>query len=61
MTSALQLFPMEKDKKIQSILNKLYDDMLEKPCSRQTKIIALGGGVVGDIAGFAAASYQRGN
>ena len=41
-------------------LNKLYDDMLEKPCSRQTTVIALGGGVVGDIAGFAAASYQRG-
>ena len=41
-------------------LNKLYDEMLEKPCSRQTTVIALGGGVVGDIAGFAAASYQRG-
>jgi hypothetical protein len=41
-------------------VNKLYDEMLEEPCSRQTTVIALGGGVVGDIAGFAAASYQRG-
>ena len=34
--------------------------MLEKKINRSATIIALGGGVVGDIAGFVAASYQRG-
>ncbi|MBI4291838.1 MAG: 3-dehydroquinate synthase [Betaproteobacteria bacterium] len=41
-------------------LNSVYDRLLEAHCDRQTTIIALGGGVVGDIAGFAAATYQRG-
>ena len=34
--------------------------MLEAHCDRKTTLLALGGGVVGDISGFAAASYQRG-
>lgn len=41
-------------------LNKVYDAMLARRCDRTTTIMALGGGVVGDIAGFAAATYQRG-
>jgi len=41
-------------------LNLVFDDLLKYRCERKTTIIALGGGVVGDIAGFAAASYQRG-
>ena len=41
-------------------LNLIFDALLESRHSRQTTIIALGGGVVGDMAGFAAASYQRG-
>ena len=41
-------------------LNTIYDGLLGAHCDRQTTIIALGGGVVGDMAGFAAASYQRG-
>ena len=41
-------------------LNTIYDYLLEHRCDRSTPIIALGGGVIGDIAGFAAASYQRG-
>jgi len=41
-------------------LNQIFDALLESGHSRQTTIIALGGGVVGDMAGFAAASYQRG-
>lgn len=42
------------------VLERIFDHLLEVPCSRQCTIIALGGGVVGDIAGFAAACYQRG-
>ena len=39
-------------------LNLIFDALLEKAHSRKTTIIALGGGVVGDMAGFAAACYQ---
>ena len=42
------------------ILNKVYTSLLENKHDRTTTVIALGGGVVGDIAGFAAASYLRG-
>lgn len=38
----------------------LYSSLLEKHCDRHTTLIALGGGVVGDVTGFAAATYQRG-
>ena len=42
------------------ILNEIYDALLAAHCDRTTTLIALGGGVVGDLAGFAAATYQRG-
>ena len=42
------------------VLNQIYDALLANRLDRNTTIIALGGGVVGDMAGFAAASYQRG-
>lgn len=41
-------------------LNTIFDQLLATRCDRTTTIIALGGGVIGDLAGFAAASYQRG-
>jgi 3-dehydroquinate synthase len=41
-------------------LNLIYDGLLANRCDRSTTIIALGGGVIGDLAGFAAATYQRG-
>ena len=41
-------------------LNRIFDALLEHRCERGTTVIALGGGVVGDLAGFAAAVYQRG-
>jgi 3-dehydroquinate synthase len=41
-------------------LYSIFDALLEKHCGRDTTLIALGGGVVGDLAGFAAAVYQRG-
>lgn len=39
---------------------EVLDHMLSIPCDRATTVIALGGGVVGDLAGFVASSYQRG-
>jgi shikimate kinase/3-dehydroquinate synthase len=41
-------------------LNLVYDALLANRCDRKTTIVALGGGVIGDLAGFAAATYQRG-
>ena len=41
-------------------LNKIFDELLSHRCERKTPLIALGGGVVGDLTGFAAATYQRG-
>lgn len=41
-------------------LNSIFDELLEAKHSRSTTLIALGGGVVGDMTGFAAACYQRG-
>lgn len=41
-------------------LEKVFDALLEKRHSRTTTLIALGGGVIGDMTGFAAACYQRG-
>jgi 3-dehydroquinate synthase len=41
-------------------LERVFDEMLAARCGRDTLLVALGGGVVGDLAGFAAAVYQRG-
>jgi len=41
-------------------LNYIYTKLLDSQCNRDTTILALGGGVVGDIAGYAAASFLRG-
>ena len=41
-------------------LNAIFDAMLGAGCDRKTVMFALGGGVVGDMAGFAAACYMRG-
>ena len=41
-------------------LNLIFDGLLSNGCERSTTLIALGGGVIGDMTGFAAATYQRG-
>ncbi|MEP6874192.1 MAG: 3-dehydroquinate synthase [Burkholderiales bacterium] len=41
-------------------LNLIFDALLASACDRQTTLFALGGGVVGDMTGFAAACYMRG-
>ena len=41
-------------------LNLVFDGLLSARCERKTTLIALGGGVIGDMTGFAAATYQRG-
>jgi 3-dehydroquinate synthase len=41
-------------------MNRIFDVLLERGCDRKTVLFALGGGVVGDMTGFAAACYMRG-
>lgn len=41
-------------------LNRVFDALLQNGCDRKTLLVALGGGVVGDMTGFAAATYMRG-
>ncbi|MFZ5483944.1 MAG: 3-dehydroquinate synthase [Pseudomonadota bacterium] len=41
-------------------LNRIFDALLGARAERKTTLVALGGGVIGDLTGFAAASYQRG-
>lgn len=57
--NVLVLRPGENTKSEEN-LNKIYSFLLSKKYSRDTLIVALGGGVVGDIAGFAAATFMRG-
>ena len=46
--------------KTQDVLNRIYDALLAERFSRDCTLVALGGGVIGDMTGFAAACYQRG-
>lgn len=41
-------------------LQIIYDHLLQNRCERNTTLIALGGGVIGDLTGYAAATYLRG-
>jgi 3-dehydroquinate synthase len=41
-------------------LMKVFDALLAAKCDRKTALVALGGGVIGDLTGYAAASYMRG-
>ncbi len=54
------ILPDGEQYKTLEVLNRIFDALLAARCDRRTTLIALGGGVIGDMAGFAAASYQRG-
>ena len=54
------ILPDGEEYKNWQTLNTIFDILLEQRCERTTTLIALGGGVVGDMTGFAASCYQRG-
>jgi 3-dehydroquinate synthase len=54
------VLPAGEASKSLEVLNRVFDALLEGRFDRSTTVVALGGGVIGDIAGFAAACYQRG-
>lgn len=54
------VFPHGEASKCSATLNQIYDFLCENRITRTDCLVALGGGVVGDITGFAAATYLRG-
>ena len=54
------VLPDGEEHKTWKTLNLIFDSLLGHACDRRTVLYALGGGVVGDMTGFAAASFMRG-
>ncbi|MFL6707635.1 MAG: 3-dehydroquinate synthase, partial [Massilia sp.] len=54
------ILPDGEQYKTQESLMQVYDALLANRCDRKTTLVALGGGVIGDLTGYAAASYMRG-
>ncbi|MBQ4128858.1 MAG: 3-dehydroquinate synthase [Ruminococcus sp.] len=54
------IFPAGEQNKNLSTVEKIYDSLSENDFTRKDCVLALGGGVCGDIAGFASATYMRG-
>ncbi len=54
------ILPDGEEYKTLEVLNRIYTALLEHHFNRRCTLLALGGGVVGDMTGFAAATYQRG-
>ncbi len=54
------ILPDGEEYKNLEVWNRIFDALLQKRFNRRCTLIALGGGVVGDMTGFAAACYQRG-
>lgn len=52
--------PVGEEQKSLLIAGRLYDELTEAHAERTTPVVALGGGVIGDLAGFVAATYMRG-
>ncbi len=54
------VLPDGEEYKTSATLSLIYDALLSSHCERSTPLIALGGGVIGDMTGYAAATYLRG-
>jgi 3-dehydroquinate synthase len=54
------VLPDGEEYKTWESLNLVFDALLANKCDRKTTLVALGGGVIGDMTGFAAATYMRG-
>ncbi len=54
------ILPDGEQYKNSDTLNVIYDALINARCERNTTLIALGGGVIGDLTGYAAATYLRG-
>jgi 3-dehydroquinate synthase len=57
---ALEVLPSGEAQKALAVAARLYDRLADLNADRRTLVVAVGGGVVGDLAGFVAATYNRG-
>jgi 3-dehydroquinate synthase len=57
---SLHVIPSGEEHKTRDTWARVTDGLLEAGCGRDTTVVALGGGVVGDLAGFVAATFMRG-
>ena len=57
--TAIGIEASEENKSFDTV-NNIHNLLLEKGLSRECILVGLGGGIVGDLSGFAAATYQRG-
>jgi 3-dehydroquinate synthase len=60
LTVAVHAVPSGETSKSPAELQRIYDALAAMPADRGTPVIAVGGGVIGDLAGFAAATFNRG-
>lgn len=60
ITATLAVVPSGEHSKSLDRAADLYDDLVRLRADRHTAVVALGGGVIGDLAGFVAATYARG-
>jgi len=56
----LVMLPPGEGQKALEVAASLFDELIDLPADRKTLVIAVGGGVIGDLAGFVAATYARG-
>ncbi|MCO6439609.1 MAG: 3-dehydroquinate synthase [Nitrococcus mobilis] len=54
------ILPDGEQHKTLETATRIYDALIDQGCNRSATLVGLGGGVVGDITGFVAATYQRG-
>jgi 3-dehydroquinate synthase len=58
--TALAILPPGEGQKSLAVAGQFYDALVDLPADRRTLVVAVGGGVIGDLAGFVAATYARG-
>jgi 3-dehydroquinate synthase len=58
--TAVAVLPPGEPQKCLAAASQLYDRLADLPADRKTLVVAVGGGVIGDLAGFVAATYNRG-
>jgi 3-dehydroquinate synthase len=58
--TALAVRPAGEGQKSLEVARALYDVLIDLPADRRTLVVAVGGGVIGDLAGFVASTYARG-
>ena len=60
INATIAVLPSGENQKCLDSASKLFDQLVNIHADRKTMVLAMGGGVVGDLAGFVAATFNRG-